>query len=49
MTSSTAIVGVTCGIPVLVGAMRATSVLQDGQLVTLDTAGGIVYDGNINL
>ena len=49
LTSSTAIVGVTCGIPVLVGAMRATSVLQDGQLVTLDTAGGIVYDGNINL
>jgi len=49
LTSSTAIVGVTCGIPVLVGAIRATSVLQDGQLVTLDTAGGIVYDGNINL
>ena len=49
LTSSTAIVGVTCGIPVLVGAARATSVLQDGQLVTLDTAGGIVYDGNINL
>lgn len=49
LTSSTAIVGVTCGIPVLVGAMRATSVLQNGQLITLDTAGGIVYDGNINL
>ena len=49
LTSSTAIVGVTCGIPVLVGAAKATSVLQDGQLVTLDTAGGIVYDGNINL
>ena len=39
----------TCGIPVLVGAADATTVLQDGQVVTLDTSGSIVYDGNINL
>lgn len=49
LTSSTAIVGVTCGIPVVVGAANATNVLQDGQVVTVDTAGGIVYDGTINL
>jgi pyruvate kinase len=49
LTSSTAIVGVTCGIPVLVGANDATTVLKDGQVVTLDTPGSIVYDGNINL
>ena len=49
LTSSTAIVGVTCGIPVLVGAANATSVLQDGQVVSVDTIAGVVYDGNINL
>ena len=38
-----------CGIPVLVGANDATTVLKDGQVVTLDTPGSIVYDGNINL
>ncbi|MBQ7760186.1 MAG: pyruvate kinase [Acidaminococcaceae bacterium] len=49
LTSSTAIVGVTCGIPVLVGAANATTVLQDGQVVSVDTVAGVVYDGNINL
>lgn len=49
LTSNTAIVGVTCGIPVLVGAANATSVLQDGQVVSVDTVAGVVYDGNINL
>ncbi len=49
LTSSTAIVGVTCGIPVIVGAANATSVLQDGQVVSVDTAGGVVFDGNVNL
>lgn len=49
LTSSTAIVGVTCGIPVLVGAANATSILQDGQVVSVDTVAGVVYDGNINL
>lgn len=49
LTSTTAIVGVTCGIPVIVGAAKATSVLQDGQVVSVDTVAGVVYDGNINL
>lgn len=36
LTSSTAIVAVTCGLPVIVGAEKATSKLADGLLVTVD-------------
>ncbi len=49
LTSSTAIVGVTCGIPVIVGAAQATQCLQDGQLVTVDTVSGVVYEGDMKL
>ena len=49
LTSSTAIVAVTCGLPVIVGAAKATSLLPDGQLVTVDPVSGAVYEGDINL
>lgn len=49
LTSTTAIVGVTCGIPVIVGAENAFNTLQDGQTVTVDTVSGVVYEGKINL
>ncbi|MDY4919791.1 MAG: pyruvate kinase [Phascolarctobacterium sp.] len=49
LTSSTAIVGITCGIPVIVGAARATSTLTDGLLVTVDPVSGDIYEGDINL
>ena len=49
LTSSTAIVGITCGLPVIVGAARATSALTDGVLVTVDPVSGDVYEGDINL
>lgn len=49
LTSTTAIVGVTCGIPVIVGAANAFNTLQDGQTVTVDTVSGVVYEGKINL
>lgn len=49
LTSTTAIVGVTCGIPVIVGAASAADILQDGQIVTVDTVSGVVYEGKINL
>lgn len=49
LTSSTAIVGVTCGLPVIVGAEKATDLLSDGQEVTVDPVGGAVYEGSINL
>ena len=49
LTSSTAIVAVTCGLPVIVGAVKATSVFTDGQLVTVDPVSGACYEGDINL
>ncbi len=49
LTSSTAIVGITCGLPVIVGAAKATDLLKDGTLVTVDPVSGDVYEGDINL
>ncbi|WP_405381150.1 pyruvate kinase [Phascolarctobacterium sp.] len=49
LTSSTAIVGITCGLPVIVGAAKASTVLPDGALATLDPVAGVVYEGDINL
>ena len=49
LTSTTAIVGITCGIPVIVGAADATSILADGQIVTVDPVAGVVFEGTINL
>ena len=49
LTSSTAIVGITCGLPVIVGAARAASTLPDGALVTVDPVSGDIYEGDINL
>ena len=48
LTSHAAIVGISYGIPVIVGADGATSLLTDGTLVTVDTARGLVYNGEIN-
>lgn len=45
LTSNAAIMGLTANIPVIVGAFEATSVIQDGMLITLDTPGGKVYKG----
>ena len=48
-TSSAAIVGINCGIPVIVGAVGAMEVLENGQEVTLDVGSGSVYAGHINV
>ncbi len=48
-TSSAAIVGINCGIPVIVGAVGAMDKLHDGQEVTLAVSSGNVYDGRINI
>lgn len=48
-TSSAAIVGINCGIPVIVGAVGAMDKLNDGQEVTLAVSSGNVYDGRINI
>lgn len=49
LTSPAAILAVTCGMPVIVGATGALLHLTDGQLVTVDPISGAVYEGNINL
>lgn len=48
-TSSAAIIGINCGVPVIVGATGAMEKLTDGQEVTLDVSSGSIYDGRINI
>lgn len=45
LTSHAAVVGISMGIPVVVGAKDATNILNDGQLITVDSRRGVVYDG----
>ncbi len=47
MTSHAAIVGREMGVPCVVGTGNATSVLRDGQQVTVDGQAGIVYEGDV--
>jgi len=48
LTSHAAIIGVSFGLPVIVGAERATEILSDDMVVTVDTARGVIYQGEIN-
>ncbi|WP_066495872.1 pyruvate kinase [Abyssisolibacter fermentans] len=45
LTSHAAVVGLNLGIPVIVGADNALEKLQDGDLVTVDGNGGVVFKG----
>ncbi|KUO67760.1 MAG: pyruvate kinase [Clostridia bacterium BRH_c25] len=45
ITSHAAIVGIVLGKSVIVGVKDAMQLLKDGQLVTMDTARGIIYNG----
>lgn len=47
ITSHAAIVSRELGIPCVVGSERATKVLKDGELITLDGKSGLVYDGEV--
>jgi pyruvate kinase len=49
LTSPTAILGVSVGIPVIVGAEGALGVLREGETVTVDARRGIVYRGTPRL
>lgn len=44
-TSHAAIVGLHLNIPTIIGAKGATSILKDGDIVTVDTEAGSVYKG----
>jgi len=45
LTSHAAVVGLSLGLPVIVGAEGATGILKDGQIVTIDGTRGLVYRG----
>lgn len=46
LTSHAAIVGINMGIPVIVGVEKATTVLADSLLVTVDPIRGLIYQGS---
>ena len=45
LTSHAAVIGLSLGIPVIVGISNATTLFKDGQEITVDAARGDVYDG----
>ncbi len=45
LTSHAAVVGIAMGIPVVVAAESATSLVNNGELITVDSRRGIVYRG----
>lgn len=49
LTSHAAIVGVHFNIPTIIGAEDATSIISDCQKITLDTIGGLVYEGEVKV
>ncbi|KAA6454491.1 MULTISPECIES: pyruvate kinase [Bacillus] len=49
LTSHAAVVGLSLGIPVIVGLENATSILADGQDITVDAARGAVYQGRASV
>ncbi|MGX6979436.1 pyruvate kinase [Vagococcus elongatus] len=49
LTSHAAVVAIAKGIPVIVGAEDATSVVEDGSLITLDPKTGMVYRGETSV
>ncbi|NJM96659.1 MAG: pyruvate kinase [Phormidesmis sp. RL_2_1] len=48
MTSHAAVLGLRLGIPVIVGVERATEVIRNGTMITLDVSKGEVYSGALN-
>lgn len=49
LTSHAAIVGLNLGIPTIVGAKNATSILKDGDVITADAVTGLVYKGEAKI
>ncbi|MFC7373398.1 pyruvate kinase [Fictibacillus iocasae] len=46
LTSHAAVVGVSLGIPVIVGMQNALTLFEDGQEITVDASKGYIYDGH---
>lgn len=47
LTSHAAVIGLRLGVPVIVGVKRATEVIRDGAILTLDMQRGLVYSGAV--
>lgn len=47
LTSHAAVVGLSLGIPVVVGASKATSKINSGSIITIDARRGAIYQGEI--
>lgn len=45
LTSHAAVVGIAQGIPVIVGAENATTLIEDDEVITIDSRRGIIYRG----
>ena len=49
LTSHAAVVGLSLGIPVIVGVENATTVIQDGKDITMDAESGVIYKGHASV
>ncbi|MFC0270277.1 pyruvate kinase [Metabacillus herbersteinensis] len=49
LTSHAAVVGLSLGIPVIVGVEDATTILKDGQDITVDSVRGVIYEGHASV
>lgn len=49
LTSHAAVVGLSLGIPVIVGVKNATSLIKNNYDITIDAASGIIYDGHASV
>ena len=49
LTSAAAILGINSDLPVIVNAGEASKILTDVKEITVDTATGTIYEGNINV
>ena len=45
LTSHAAIVGLNLNKPTIVGAQDATTILEDGEIITVDSTTGLIYKG----
>lgn len=48
LTSPAAILGVSFGVPVVIGVANAVETIPEGLIVTVDTGRGLIYQGEIN-
>ncbi len=49
LTSHAAVVGLSLGIPVIVGVKNATSIIKHGAEVTMDAESGVIYNGHASV